>query len=523
MPRNGSGIYSYPAGTRGSPNTTIASAKYNAYIDDAAQDANTPRPVVMGGTGGATADEAAANLGLISAKDLAGTGVVGGTATDITIATDRVYTLLSNSIYLSFKAADYSVAGGTTIALDGIDPVALRKIAASGDVDINVGDLVLGGIYQIRYDSTIAGGDGGFILINPSSAGGDNRVGIGVYSLFDLGSDYLRRDGSIHLIADYPDLAAMLPALPDGVTWSTITGGFANFAQCIFRGPSGFVAGTTDNTDSKIYTSPDGEAPWTLQATISGLVIADIAYGAGVYCAVDGNGKSSASSNLTSWTTPVLAIGSGSDGCVSVAFGAGVFLTVGTNGKASSSPDGQTWTARTTGVSTFLRKVRFINSLFGIVGNTGTFVTSPSGVGSFTVRTTGVSNDLYGVTFGNSLYVLVGDTGLIRTTPDLSTFTTRTSGTTANFRDVVYSTSGFVAVALTGIVAISGAASGTTWTLSATAVSTGFFMAAFDSTNQYKYFLVGSGSTNVLKGIRTLPTQFQTPDDGANEWIRAIP
>jgi len=51
MPRDGSGNYSLPAGSHGSPGATIESAKYNAVVDDLAQDANTTRPVSAGGTG----------------------------------------------------------------------------------------------------------------------------------------------------------------------------------------------------------------------------------------------------------------------------------------------------------------------------------------------------------------------------------------------------------------------------------------------------------------------------------------
>ncbi|WP_313078356.1 hypothetical protein [Agrobacterium pusense] len=64
MPRNGSGIYSKPAGTTAVPNTTIESSKYNQVIDDLVQDANSPRPVFAGGTGGATPAEAQVNIGV---------------------------------------------------------------------------------------------------------------------------------------------------------------------------------------------------------------------------------------------------------------------------------------------------------------------------------------------------------------------------------------------------------------------------------------------------------------------------
>jgi hypothetical protein len=63
MPRNGANIYAYPPGTEGYPDTTIESTKYNTYIADVAADLNLPRPIVAGGTGADSADEALANLG----------------------------------------------------------------------------------------------------------------------------------------------------------------------------------------------------------------------------------------------------------------------------------------------------------------------------------------------------------------------------------------------------------------------------------------------------------------------------
>ncbi|MBB6304052.1 hypothetical protein [Rhizobium leucaenae] len=62
MPRNGSGVYSKPAGTTAQPNTTIESAKYNQTVDDLVADANVPRPMVAGGHGAATVAGAQTNL-----------------------------------------------------------------------------------------------------------------------------------------------------------------------------------------------------------------------------------------------------------------------------------------------------------------------------------------------------------------------------------------------------------------------------------------------------------------------------
>src|SRR6187455_607234 len=62
MPRDGSGIYTTPAGTTAVPDTTIESSKYNNNVADVAADLNAPRPIVAGGTGGNSAATARANL-----------------------------------------------------------------------------------------------------------------------------------------------------------------------------------------------------------------------------------------------------------------------------------------------------------------------------------------------------------------------------------------------------------------------------------------------------------------------------
>lgn len=62
MPRN-SGVYSAPPGTTVAANTTIESAKFNAFVADLVADANNPRPVTAGGTGAATEDAALTALG----------------------------------------------------------------------------------------------------------------------------------------------------------------------------------------------------------------------------------------------------------------------------------------------------------------------------------------------------------------------------------------------------------------------------------------------------------------------------
>lgn len=63
MPRDGSDVYNVPSGTYGIEDTTIESARYNAFVDDVAQDLNHPRPILSGGTAATNPVDAMTNLG----------------------------------------------------------------------------------------------------------------------------------------------------------------------------------------------------------------------------------------------------------------------------------------------------------------------------------------------------------------------------------------------------------------------------------------------------------------------------
>lgn len=62
MPRSG-GVYTVPAGTDGVAGAVIESAKYNIFVHDVETDLNAKRPVIAGGTGAGTTNEALVNLG----------------------------------------------------------------------------------------------------------------------------------------------------------------------------------------------------------------------------------------------------------------------------------------------------------------------------------------------------------------------------------------------------------------------------------------------------------------------------
>ncbi len=64
MSRNGSGVYSLPAGSTVTNGDTSDATDLNTPLADLEADANLPRPIVAGGTGASSAAQALINLGL---------------------------------------------------------------------------------------------------------------------------------------------------------------------------------------------------------------------------------------------------------------------------------------------------------------------------------------------------------------------------------------------------------------------------------------------------------------------------
>lgn len=145
MPRNGSGVYSKPAGTTAVPNSTIESSKYNSVIDDIAADLNLARPIVAGGTGATTATAARTALGF--SADAANFGVKGA---DIASAA---------TTDLSTATGDYvTITGTTTITALGTSPAGTKRVVRFSGILIlthNATSLILPDAVNI----TTAAGD----------------------------------------------------------------------------------------------------------------------------------------------------------------------------------------------------------------------------------------------------------------------------------------------------------------------------------------------------------------------------
>lgn len=141
MPRNpGTGVYTLPSGTAGTPNTPIESAKYNTFTGDIAQDLNTARPVSSGGTGATNATDARTNLGLAI-----GTNVQ---AYDAGLASIAALTTAADKLPYTTASDTYAVTTFTAFA---------RTLLDDGDATTALTTLGVSSYAKTLLDDTTAG------------------------------------------------------------------------------------------------------------------------------------------------------------------------------------------------------------------------------------------------------------------------------------------------------------------------------------------------------------------------------
>lgn len=143
MPRDGSNVYSKPAGTTAVSGTTIESAKFNSVIDDIATDLNTARPIVAGGTGAASASAARTALsvpGLADASTVTGAWTASGAWT-----VSGTWTITGNMRFNDNVKAIFGTGSDLQIYHNGTN--SLIEDSGPGAV------LIKGSLVQIRGTS----------------------------------------------------------------------------------------------------------------------------------------------------------------------------------------------------------------------------------------------------------------------------------------------------------------------------------------------------------------------------------
>ena len=110
----------------------------------------------------------------------------------------------------------------------------------------------------------------------------------------------------------------------------------------------------------------------------------------------------------------------------------------------------ETWQVRPSGVTNNLWSVTYAANQWVAVGEQGTILTSPDGLG-WTRRTSGFpARWLVSVSYGAGLWIAVGEGGLILTSPDALAWTPRASGTAARLNGIAYGGGRWIAVAESG-------------------------------------------------------------------------
>jgi hypothetical protein len=130
---------SAPAGTTATPNTTILSAAYNAFVADLIADLNAARPVTAGGTGGTSVITGWDGL---AAK---GTDIASGSSINLTTATGPSVTITGTATIASVTLAEGSfriVRAGGAFTWDASSSLLVNG-SSTTDVTAAANDLFL--------------------------------------------------------------------------------------------------------------------------------------------------------------------------------------------------------------------------------------------------------------------------------------------------------------------------------------------------------------------------------------------
>ena len=205
----------------------------------------------------------------------------------------------------------------------------------------------------------------------------------------------------------------------NGITWTT--GSLASYSwQDVAYGEGRFVAVSTSGSN-RIYYSDNGGNNWTAASGTGGYSLTGIAYGNGVWVAVNNSNTASQPSAYYSTNNGVTwndAIGTNSTSRFhKVSYGGGKFVAVARTGstRVMYSEDGINWTIVNTNLDdkTEWRGVAYGGGVYTVVGYNGKTVMYSTDLINWTLDNQADINGInwFDVTFGDGKFVAVAQSG----------------------------------------------------------------------------------------------------------------
>lgn len=357
------------------------------------------------------------------------------------------------------------------------------------------------------------------------------RVGDFFGSVRDMGSNWLRRNGSVYFRDDYPELAALIPPLPDSMTWQGSSfdisppTGYVNRGITKHSGKCVSIFNNSSGLGVYIYSSDDNGATWNAKFQSNSYGVGEIQSGNGSFVVLARNNSNQAisiwSPDGDSWSVQPIS-GTASYTATSTAtefhFDGNYFL-FGNNGNVHRSEDGDVWvsTARPgrvvvggNGLSLLVDAGAYYQSIDGGVTWTALGFNPFSAYGGVNVGVYDPTNDIFG--YGAS-------SGNVLTSPNGTTVTSRILVSGAGWYRGSASRNGMIFAGLNlGSVTLSIDNVSFQNFTSPGSGQTGGALCDDDVSGR---FLIGRGR-EIFQGTRITSTQFQVPNDSPQYgWIKA--
>ncbi|MBU0584758.1 MAG: tail fiber protein [Alphaproteobacteria bacterium] len=102
--------------------------------------------------------------------DVGGSITASGSANALLVSAHSAFTTYASGRLVCFKAAS-SNTGPATLNVNSIGAKSIRKMTIDGESALAAGDIQAGGLYEVRYASSLNSGAGGWFLASPSVQG----------------------------------------------------------------------------------------------------------------------------------------------------------------------------------------------------------------------------------------------------------------------------------------------------------------------------------------------------------------